>query len=328
MNNEDQYNTGGAPQQGACYRAVPKATSLDRAIGQLATVDPELKDPGQQVSAWDEMHAPDRLDLVSFAVFDVETTGLHPNYGHRVCEIACIRLHDATEVGRFETLVDPGRDISPGAFRINQITAELLAGAPSFKSAASPLLDLMQGAVLVAHNAAFDLGFLAAELDLAGLPSPDGPVVDTLTLVRRVYAFRRNSLSAVADALAVETGPAHRAMGDVWTTCQVLQRLLSDLERRFGVTTLRELLAFQGGSIPYPQPEMIPLPPTIAEAIESRRRVWLHYVDAHGRVTKRSIRPLRVREHKGHLHLVAHCYRAEALRTFRLDRVVEMALES
>ncbi|MGC9336334.1 MAG: exonuclease domain-containing protein, partial [Anaerolineae bacterium] len=250
-----------------------------------------------------------------------------PAYGDRVCEAACLLLRDGAEVGRFEALVDPGRPISPGAFRVNRITSEMLAGAPPFETIADPLLTLMEGTVLVAHNAPFDLGFFAMELEIAQMLPPEGPVVDTLALSRRVYRFASNSLPAVAQALKVETGPAHRAMGDVWTTRHVLERILWELDRRWGVTTLGQLLDFQGGPVPYPHSRTLPLPPTIAEALQTRAKVHMRYVDARGRETRRLVRPLRVSEHRGNLYLVAHCHQAGALRTFRLDRVVELVLE-
>jgi DNA polymerase-3 subunit epsilon len=267
------------------------------------------------------------LSAVTFALFDVETTGLNPTYGHRVCEVACLCARDGVECARFESLVDPGRPISAGAFHVNQITANMLIGAPTFDAVAPSLLALMQDAVLVAHNAPFDLGFLASELEIARLPPPEGPVVDTLALSRRAYSFASNSLPAVARALDVDTGPAHRAMGDVWTTWHVLERILWDLDRRWQVTTLGGLLQFQGGPVPYPHADALPLPPTIAEALDSNKPVRMHYVDAGGRTTHRSVRPLRVTARRGYLYLIAHCYRAGELRTFRLDRVVEMSID-
>jgi DNA polymerase-3 subunit epsilon len=275
----------------------------------------QLYDPGQSLAE------------TTFVVFDVETTGLSPAYGHRVCEVACLRLCNGVEIAHFESLVDPERPISEGAYYVNKITPQMLAGAPTFDAVAGPLLSLMEDAVLVGHNAPFDLGFLAAELEIARLAPPEGQVVDTLALARRTYGFARNGLSIVASALGLVTGPAHRAMGDVCTTRHVLERILWDLEARWGVTTLGQLIAFQGGPIPYPQPHVLPLPPTIAEALESGGRVVMRYVDARGQETVRAIRPLRVHEQRGLLYLVAHCYRADALRTFRLDRVIELAPE-
>jgi hypothetical protein len=75
------------------------------------------------------------LNETTFAIFDVETTGLSPAYGHRVCEVACLRVCNGLELDRFESLVDPGRAISPGAFYVNRITPEMLRGAPTVKPA-------------------------------------------------------------------------------------------------------------------------------------------------------------------------------------------------
>jgi DNA polymerase-3 subunit epsilon len=267
------------------------------------------------------------LSETTFVVFDVETTGLSPAYGHRVCEVGCLRVLEGQERDRFASLVDPGRPISPGAFRVNRITPEMLDGAPTFGDIADALLDLLDGAVLVAHNAPFDLGFLVAELEIARLPRPSGPVIDTLALARRAYRFPRNSLSAVAGALGVSAGRAHRALADVQITSGVLAHLLRDLEHREGITTLSQLLAFQGGSVPYPDSRALPLPPSIAEALERGGSVRMRYVDARGRETERVVRPLRVGGRRGRLYLIAHCYRRDAQRTFRLDRVVDLAPE-
>ncbi len=267
------------------------------------------------------------LDKITFALFDVETTGLSPNYGHRICEVACIRLRTGSEVGRMESLVNPGRGISPGAYRVNRIEAEMLTDAPVFEQIAMELLDLMRDAVLVAHNAPFDLGFLAKELEIARLPPPEGAVVDTLALSRRAFSFASNSLSAVVHALELPIEPTHRAMTDVEATRCLLEEILLRLNQRWGVNTLGQLLDFQGGPVPYPAPLALPLPPTIAEALERRGRVLMRYVDAKGRETERIVRPIRVSEQHGTLYLTAHCSRRDALRTFRLDRVLELARE-
>jgi DNA polymerase-3 subunit epsilon len=203
----------------------------------------------------------------------------------------------------------------------------MLRGAPTFDEVIDPLLEVMAGAVVVAHNAPFDLGFLAAEFEIAQVPLPHQPVIDTLALVRRAYRFRSNSLSAVVKALGVANDPTHRALEDVVSTLQVLEQVLEGLAARRGIHTLGELVDFQGGSIPYPAVPTLSLPPTIAEALESGGRVWMRYVDARGRETRRAVRPLRVAVQRGNLYLIAHCYRRAATRTFRLDRVVELALE-
>ncbi|MBU0490543.1 MAG: WYL domain-containing protein, partial [Chloroflexi bacterium] len=218
----------------------------------------------------------------------------------------------------------PQRPISPGAFGVNRITPGMLLGAPTFDKVVGPWLQVTTDAVLVAHNAPFDLGFLAAEFEIARTPLPWNLVVDTLALTRGVYHLARYSLSAVTAALGVNSQPTHRALADVQATFEILQRIIWDLERRWRVITLGQLLDFQGGSVPYPRFRTLPLPPSIAEALENRGPVRMRYVDAEGRQTDRVVRPLRVTEQRGHLYLIAHCYHREALRSFRLDRVVEL----
>lgn len=185
------------------------------------------------------------LNQVTFAVVDVETTGLSPGDGHRVCEVACLRVCGGQELGRFASLVDPLRPLDEGAARVNGITPEMLAGAPQFGDVAPALLALMQDAVLVAHNAPFDVGFLHAELDRAGYERPYLPVVDTLALARRVYTFRRNGLQDLAEYLSLEVGAAHRAMGDVLTTWQLLTCLMDTIGWMRGIHTLGGLMAIQ-----------------------------------------------------------------------------------
>ena len=270
------------------------------------------------------------LNETTFAVFDVETTGLSPHYGDRVCEVGCLRVRGGRVLERFDSLVDPRRSISPGAFRVNRITPEMLRDAPTFDAVAERLLQVMDGAVWVAHNAPFDLGFLSAELGLIGQPLPQHPVVDTLMLARRAFHFTSNSLSAVAAVLKISGGPAHRALGDVQTTFGVLEWMRQDLAQRQRVTTLGQLIALQGGPVAIPNQKTaheLSLPPLIAEALENGGRVRMRYMDAQGRESERVVRPLHVRARGKTLYLIAHCYRRDAQRTFRLDRVVELTPE-
>src|SRR5271156_323244 len=104
-------------------------------------------------------------------VLDTETTGLDHRTGHRLIEIACVELEDLIPTGRsFHRYVDPERDIEAGAERVHGISASFLAGKPKFGDAevVEALLEFVGEAVLVAHNAPFDRGFLNAELELVG----------------------------------------------------------------------------------------------------------------------------------------------------------------
>jgi DNA polymerase-3 subunit epsilon len=267
------------------------------------------------------------LEEITFTVLDVETTGLTPQFGDRVCEIAVLRVRCDQELGRFHSLVNPGRPVSPGAFAVNGIRDEELVGAPVLAEIAPAILGFLEDTILVAHNAPFDLSFLDTELGICGMPPLANCVVDTLALARRCYSFGSNSLQSVAHALGLVTRGRHRALADVLTTRQVLDRFLADLRTR-SMFTLGDLLAAQGGHVEVPERETIPLPPEMEEALNRRCSLWLRYVSGAGEETLREVDPLQVTSYSGCVYLVAFCHLRNEQRTFRLDRIVEMRATS
>jgi len=266
----------------------------------------------------DTSHLP--LDDAPLAFVDVETTGLNAWSGDRICEVAVVRYQGTREVGRVVTLVNPLRAISPGAFAVNGITPAMVAGAPTFARIAAEVREALEGAVLVAHNAPFDLGFLGRELALAGEPAPSSPVCDTLALARRNYRFRSNSLGAIAAALGIWS-PEHRALADALVTREVFYRFVRHLYP--GGALVSDVLWSQGGSVPWPVVKALPaLPPRLVEAVQSRQSLRLWYVSADGRQTVRWVDPISLTGWEGTLSLVAYCHLRQEQRTFRLDRIV------
>ena len=155
---------------------------------------------------------------------DVETTGLSPADGHRVCEIALLRFHRGTVVDSLVSLVNPLRPIDPGASAVNGITDRMVARAPTFADLFPRILDFLGEDPLVFHNAPFDLSFLRAEARLAGGAWPGNPVLDTLVLARRTGRFRSHSLPNICRELGI--GEAfHRAEADAWAAGKLLLHL-------------------------------------------------------------------------------------------------------
>lgn len=268
------------------------------------------------------------LSNLPIAVVDTETTGLSPSLGHRVVEVAVLRLEKGQEEGHFSRLVNPGRAIDPGASRVNGIFDDDLVDAPPFAEILPELDQFLQGAVLVAHNAAFDAGFLGMEYFLAGQSIPDheasqyrldNPWLCTMLLARRFFYFRRNNLGSIARELGVRTSRAHRALNDVYTTAGILKRMLVDLGR-LGFHTAGDLLHAQGGPIYPPPPPRPGHHPEIEEALNRQTTLRIRY-QGRGGVTERVIRPLYLTEQNGRVYLVAHCTLRRAQRTFRLDRI-------
>lgn len=163
-----------------------------------------------------------------FIIFDVETTGLSASGGDRIVEIAALKMREARIIGRFYSLVDPKREISSGAFRVNRIDARMLMGAPSSREVLPRFLDFVGGGNLVGHNIDFDLGFLSYELSLMGLSlNKETAFVDTLKLARRFLPhLGQHRLWVVAQALGIKVRQQHRAMADVELTCAVYCKLM------------------------------------------------------------------------------------------------------
>lgn len=261
-------------------------------------------------------------------MLDVETTGLHPGLGDAICEIGILRVRDRQVIDKYESLVSPGRPVSPEAYAVNRIGNEMLRGAPPFSQIADEVLERLEGTAIVAHNAHFDLSFLVAALEEGQLPIPDNPVVDTLALARLRFGFPRNNLHAIASDLGIYMPRRHRALGDVETTWHILEFFVQDLQSRWGIGTLGELIRAQGGAIAWPR--IYPresLPPVLAEALEKRRALFIRYCSSGGKVSERTVEPLRVGSYQGIVYLVARCEMRGAQRTFRLDRVQEMRLQ-
>lgn len=181
---------------------------------------------------------PALLRETSFAVVDVETTGFSPLNGDRIVEIAVVRLWaDATE--EYVTLVNPLRDVGPE--HIHGLSADDVAGAPMFQEIVGDLLEIMDGAVMVAHNVRFDRDFISAELSGAGVFLPAIPSLCTLELAYRLEPGLANHRLATCCASAgLPYYASHSALGDARAEADLLRRYLLRAEAA-GLTTLDAL---------------------------------------------------------------------------------------
>lgn len=265
------------------------------------------------------------MDEVLFTFLDLETTGLNSAIrgGDRICEIGLLRCRGGEEIAAYHSLINPGRPISPAAQAVNHITDDMVADAPPFSKIVEKALPLLEDAVLVAHNAPFDLSFLNVQLSLLVIPELKNQVVDTLPLARSLYGFPSNSLGNLRRYMGLNIRGEHRAMEDVLTLRDVFLHILADLKEK-GVGTLKQLKELQEkGSLGYYRGAII-LPPEMEEALRRAEDVRIRYVSAGMRPTERVIRPLKVEARGGSVYLVAYCYLRREERAFRLDRIVEM----
>jgi DNA polymerase-3 subunit epsilon len=142
-------------------------------------------------------------------VLDTETTGLEVDQGHRVIEIGCVELINRQFTGRhFHHYLDPERAIDAGAESVHGISAADLLGKPRFAHIVAELMEFLGTADLVIHNAAFDLGFLNRELELAGTGHPPlqqgRSIIDTLQMARALHPGQKNNLDALCKRHGVD----------------------------------------------------------------------------------------------------------------------------
>ncbi len=163
-------------------------------------------------------------------VLDTETTGLDPYQGHRLIEIGCIELLNRIPTGQvFHHYVHPDRDIPEEAFRVHGISLEMLKDKPRFHEIADDLITFLGDAPLVIHNAAFDMGFINAELERASKPLLDRTrMVDTLLLARRKYPGGSNRLDDLCLRYRIDTSrrTKHGALLDAELLTEVYIELI------------------------------------------------------------------------------------------------------
>jgi predicted DNA-binding transcriptional regulator YafY len=175
--------------------------------------------------------------------------------------------------------------------------------------------------VIVCHNVPFDLGFLSSELERIHQHIPTVLTLDTLELARAHFDFGSNSLQSIAQWLNIEVTTAHRALGDTHTT----RAILKHFARKLSSTELeRAILPYDP---PVSSPQALNLPPVIEEALQSRKRLFIRYVDRKGDASERWITPRQVLALSDYLYVVAHCHLRDDERNFRLDRIERMDIE-
>src|SRR6476646_7841988 len=186
----------------------------------------------------------------TFVVGDLETTGGRASGDggnvDAITEIGAVKVRGGAVLGELATLVDPGRSIPPQIVELTGITSAMVHDAPTIDTVLPACLEFARGAVLVAHNAGFDIGFLRAAAERCQIPWPRPPVLCTVRLARRVLTRDEAPsvrLSALARLFGAATTPTHRALDDARATVDVLHALIERVGNQ-GVHTYTDLKAY------------------------------------------------------------------------------------
>lgn len=266
----------------------------------------------------------ENIEEVEFTIFDTETTGLNPFSGDRIVELAGLRVKGQKRIAQFDALVNPQREISPGAFAVNKITPQMLQGAPRVEQVLPDFLAFIRGSCLCSYNAEFDLSFLNNELKLAHQAAiTDMVVFDVLTMAKKLLpGLARYALWFVAQKLEVKSTQKHRAFSDVEMTWEVFSKLkiISQQKGIIGFTNFSNLFVYNPALLESSNLEKTIL---IQKCILSRTSLKMCYISSqNGEVSLREVVPQEIKQDNKYRYLIGYCCLKKEQRTFRLDNIL------
>ncbi len=198
-------------------------------------------------------------------ILDTETTGLDPSQGHRIVEIGCVELFNHVPTGlTYQAYINPERDMPTEAAMIHGLSGEFLASKPPFAGIVEAFLEFIGEAPLVIHNAAFDMGFLNAELTRHGFPAlPSDRAIDTVKMARRMFPGAPASLDALCKRFSIDASgrQLHGALLDARLLADIYLELCGgrqpDLAMAAATTNETEVIGVQKREYREPRPHVL-----------------------------------------------------------------------
>jgi len=267
------------------------------------------------------------IDEIEFTIFDTETTGLEPESGDRIIEIAAIRFKKDEKIAVFQSLVNPQRPLSLSAQRINNITQEMLESAPTIIKVLPDFFNFIKGSILCAYNASFDFGFLENEARLINFSFPEILIVDLLKMSRKLLPhLGYYPLWFVAESLGIKIEGLHRAFKDVEASFEIFQKLKRILFEK-GIDNFGEFLnlfCLEGKFLNDLKFQKIS---KIQEALDKGMNLKIKYFSSKdGEVSVREVIPKEIKQQNGNFYLVAYCLLRNEERNFNIDGILHIEI--
>ncbi len=234
---------------------------------------------------------------LTWVAFDTETSGKYP-LAAEICEIAATKWKGGKIIGEYQSLCKVSKPMSDFVISIHNITNEMLKDAPTITEAVKGFHEFIQGSVLLAHHAPFDMGFLAPEFEKLKLPLPEAPVVCTSLLSRKVILDSENHrLQTLIGHLNLPKRQAHRALSDAESCMDVALKCFEKLEEKNDDITLGRICEVQGVNLHWQDYSILQLKQkpeyrSIIEALESGSDVQIVYMGGSRPGEKRTVTPM------------------------------------
>ncbi|MCD6539647.1 MAG: WYL domain-containing protein [Candidatus Omnitrophica bacterium] len=263
------------------------------------------------------------LREAEFVVFDVETTGLNPGKGDKICEIGAVRVKKGEVVSKFSQLVNPKRETPLSSINIHGISLEELAVAPFFEEVVDSFLEFIDNFFLLGYNIEFDLGFLNFELRTIGRKPVSNIYLDILELCRRFLNLKRYNLFRVAEFFSLSSEGLHRAYKDALTSAKIFLRLIPYLEEK-GFKTLEELCNIFGSGRSLLNSDSLKIK-MVQKALRENLKLKIRYYSFSKReFTEREVLPQKLELRGKKYFLIGECLLRSERRSFNLDNIIEL----
>lgn len=266
------------------------------------------------------------LNEYTLVAFDTETSGAYP-VGHDIVEFGAVKYAHGEEVARLQFLLKPREAMTDFIIGIHGITNEMVAEAPSISQKIIEIHEFFKGAVVMAHHAPFDLGFLALEFEKAGLSLPPEPALCTSLLSRKlIHGVENHKLQTLVKHLGIDGGKAHRAYDDA-KAC-----LLVGLEcfKKLGENvTLAEAIKSQGKQLwwkDYSLAGRNPILQILIEAVLAKKDIDLVYDGGSAKGETRRLTPIGIVRNPDGDYLQAFCHKDKSNKRYYLSRIKDVAV--
>lgn len=273
------------------------------------------------------MNLDQRFSEYTYIAFDTETSGAYP-IGHDIVELGAVKWKDGQEVGRLQMLFKPREPMSDFIIGIHGITNEMVAEAPLLSEKIHEIYDFFKGAVVMAHHAPFDLGFLAIEFEKAKLPLPTEPALCTSLLARKLlHGVENHRLQTLVKAFGLEGGQAHRAYDDAKACLQVALECVKKMPES---VTLADLMRTQGKKLYWQDYSISALRDekylNLIQAIREKKSVDLVYEGGSNRGKTRRVSPIGIVRNPDGDYLQARCHEENKDKKYYLSKISDAVI--
>lgn len=253
--------------------------------------------------------------------FDTETSGQYP-IESEIIELGAVKWFDGKVIGRFQTLLKPSCLLQPDNIRIHGITNEMVTDAPKMKDKILSFCEFIEGSILIAHHAPFDLGFLTLDIEQSGLQFPTVVQLCTSLISRSLLTTTNHKLQTLIKELNLVGGDAHRAYDDAYACLQVFFKCLEKLNAPIN---LEKLLSIQKKQIGWKNYQIWNTDLTtlvlLAEAARDKRTVQISYKGGQTKDVFRPIQPIGIVRNPDGDYVSAICGIDHQKKRFYLDKI-------